>query len=716
MFTIRKVFNNKITKSILVIFFLFTVSNLLFPLNKNLYNFEYSKIYYSDEMQPMRMKLSADGFWRFYIKNEDLPELLKKSILTFEDKHFYKHFGVNPYSIFRAMYSNLSNNIRIGASTITMQVVKIVEPKKRTYLNKLIEIFRAIQLEIYYSKDEIINMYFNKAPYGGNIEGLRAASYFYFGKKPKDLSISEISILTTIPKNPNANRPDLQKNLTEKRNKVLEKLFKHSLIDQSMYNRALKEEISSQKKDFKFDVVQFTDTIVNNHLTNQYTSINYNLQKYLQNYLKQETLKFNRYQLFNSAAVVIDNRTMDIKAYVASNDFYDEENGGQNDGILMKKSPGSTLKPFIYALALDEGLITPKRKLLDIPLSFNGYEPKNYDGNFYGEISAEEALKLSLNIPAVDLQYQLKDRSLYELLERIGIGIDNLKSKYGLSIAVGGIDLSLLELTKLYTIFANEGKYKYLDNQKIFSNKTSYLISNILSNGYRDTFDAYWQSSVDSKRVAFKTGTSSDAKHLYTIGYTPNYTIGLWFGNFDGRKTSGNLTGANVVSNSLFEIFQNIEVGNQWFKRPKNLLKDEICIDYFNNEKCKKPIKDFLVTDKKLCMELNTQKIRYLSKSKKIDNQTIVENECYKDFENTNPEIITPVKNKIYTFSNLVPKENRVLKIECQSYKKKDINLFLNGIIVENNSFQVFDEGYYELTCLENQNKMSKIMFKVKIE
>lgn len=206
----------KITKIFLVFLFGAIFLNILFPLNKDLYEIKYSKIYYSDDKTPIRMKLSDDGFWRFYVENEDLPDLLKNSILNFEDRYFYKHFGVNPFSIIRAFFNNITNNSRIGASTITMQVIKIVEPKKRNYLNKIVEIFRAIQLELSYSKEEILNIYFNKAPYGGNIEGIRAASYFYFNKELKDLSISEMAILTTIPKNPNINRPDKQNSLSKK--------------------------------------------------------------------------------------------------------------------------------------------------------------------------------------------------------------------------------------------------------------------------------------------------------------------------------------------------------------------------------------------------------------------------------------------------------------------------------------------------------------------
>ena len=661
----------------------------------------------------MRMKISQDGFWRFYTRNKDVPKLLRDSILVFEDKYFYNHFGVNFFSIARAFFNNLLNKSRIGASTISMQVVKIVEPKERTYVNKIIEIFRTFQLELNYSKEEILNMYFNKAPYGGNIEGLRAASYFYFGKDLNQLTTSEMAILTTIPKNPNVNRPDRQRKLNIKRDKVLNKLIKNNLIDKSQFNRAKDENITSFKHDYLFDVIQYTNTLKNTNKTNVKTTLNYEFQNFIQNYLKKETKKYNKYDLFNSAAIVIDNKSLEIKAYIGSNDFYDKENGGQNDGVSMKKSPGSTLKPFVYALALDEGLVTPKRMLLDIPLNFNGYSPKNYNGKVYGEISMEEALKLSLNIPAVDLQNQLGKNSLYELLEKTGIGIANLKKRYGLSIAVGGIDLSLLELTKLFTILANKGQYKY-DNQKILSEESSYIISEILSNGYRSKFDGYWESSLNSKRVSFKTGTSSDAKHLYTIGYTPNYTIGLWFGNFDGEKTKGNLTGLNTVSDSLIQIFEEIEKNNDWFIKPTSIKTKKICTDYFNNDICQNLVDDLVFKKEQKCMNINTQKLQYLSKYKNINISTIAKNTCYKKLENSNPIIVDPINNKEYVFSTVIPEKLRILKFKCQAYSKADtLSLYLNGKIIKNNSYIQMDEGNYNFTCMKDYKKYSEIKFSV---
>lgn len=705
-------------KALLFFVIFIILLNYIFPIPLEKYSFKYSKIYYSDNHTPIRMKIADDKYWRFYCKNEDVPLLLKNSIINFEDKYFYSHFGVNIFSIFRTIYNNIINNSTIGASTISMQVVKIVEPKERTYFNKLVEIFRAIQLEIHFTKDEILNIYFNKAPYGGNIEGLRSASYFYFNKELDKLSISEMAILTTIPKNPNANRPDKQKNLGKKRDKVLEKLKSNNLITEDEYNRAKKEPIYSKKYLPKFEAIQYTNRIRSVDKTDIQTTINYKFQKFIQEYLKAETTKFNKNNIYNSACIVIDNKTLEIKAYIGSNDFFDNRNGSQNDGVQMKKSPGSTLKPFVYALALDEGLITPKRKLLDIPMNFNGYKPKNYHKTFVGEITMEEALKLSLNIPAIDLQNQLEDNSLYEFLEKLNIGIKDLKTKYGLSIVVGGIDLSLEELTKLYTIFAKKGVYGYTNpkDSNVLSPQASFLISQILSQGYRYKFSSTWNSSPNSIKIAFKTGTSSDAKHLYTIGYNPNYTIGLWFGNFDGKKTVGEITGSNTVSNALIEIFNHLDNSNNWFEQPKEIKEKEICPDYFSQKECSNKQLDFVYTKVNKCMQLTPEKIDYLTKEKGISLENLEKLPCYKSIKNNKPIIETPIDKNIYIFNNLVPKEFRTIKVLCKNYNKADLTLVLNEKVIQNNTFLNLEEGFYKLNCSEDKNRFHEITFQVKLE
>jgi len=711
--------------SLLFLLLLFLFLNIVFPLHQEKYRFNYSKVFLSDTNEPIRMKISEDGYWRFYVTNEKIPDLLIDSIITFEDKYFFHHPGINVFSIIRAVISNLSGN-RIGASTITMQLVRIVEPKDRTYLNKLVEIFRALQLEMNYTKEKILNLYLNKAPYGGNIEGVRAAAYFYFGKKLTNLTISEMAILTTIPKNPNHNRPDRQKNLIEKRNHVLDRLLKRNLINEEQYIRTQKETISSDRKQAKFDCIQYTNSILSQKIgTDIATSIDFRLQKYIQKLLKSESKKYSEKGLFNSACLVIDNHNMQAKAYVASNDFSDKSHGGQNDGILMMKSPGSTLKPFVYALALDEGLITLKKKLLDIPLNYKGYIPKNYNQKYHGQISTEESLKLSLNVPVVDLQDQLGSNSLYEFLERTRTPVYYPKNKYGLSIAVGGIDISLLNLVKLYTVLANSGMLKKKDGstKRMFSEEASYLVSKTLADGYRDQFIGYWDSSPNKPSIAFKTGTSADAKHLYTIGYTPEYTIGVWFGNFNGSKPKSDSTGLGIASNTLIEIFEHINKQVKpltWYEVPKGLEKRKICRSYVKKDICNESkVEDFVIKDKESkCMQLNAQKIKYLLESKEYNSSDeILNQDCYKHLKAKPPVIISPYNEQVFLFNDLIPKKFRTIKVTCQSYSSKaNVELYLNNKLIKNNSYLQLDEGSYELECFTDVDKYDVVSFKVKKE
>ncbi len=687
-------------------------------------NISYSKIYLYENGEYMRMKLSDDGFWRFYIKNSEVPPLLRNSILVFEDKYFYYHPGVNPFSIVRAIVSNLKGK-RIGASTITMQIARMFEPKERTFINKIREMIKAFQIEINYTKEEILNLYFNKAPYGGNIEGVKAASYFYFGKKLKDLTISEIAILTTIPKNPNKNRPDKQKNLIKKRNRVLKRMFDNNLITKEQFERAKKEPIFSKKRSAAFSCVQYTNKLKSsvNYIK---TSINEDLQNHIQGLLKMETKKRNKQGIFNSAAIVIDNSNMEIKAYVASNDFNDKIHGGENDGILMKKSPGSTLKPFVYALALDEGLITLKKKLLDVPLSYGSYIPKNFNNIYYGQLSAEESLKLSLNAPVVDIQNQLDKNSLFEFLERANIPLFYTKKQYGLSIAVGGMDISLFDLTKLYTILANYGILKTNDNtrKRFLSKGASYLISSVLSENYRNTLAAYWDSSPDMPKFAFKTGTSAHAKHLYTIGYSPEYTIGVWFGNFNGKKPYEPLSGLKVVSDVLTDIFSYINLKIKKiseFKRPKEIESRRICSSYVTKEKCEDKFltEDLIIKGiKPRCMSLNTQKIKYLIDFGEIKSvYELLDEKCYQYLKKLPPEIISPANNEVFLFNKLIPDDFKVIKIACKSYDSgDDVEVYLDLHPIENNSFVNLNEGIHQIQCVDKNGLSSKISFELKNE
>ena len=475
------------------------------------------------------------------LKKEELTPDIKKIVLSYEDQYFEQHFGVNPLSLVRAVWFNLTNQRKIGASTITMQVARMMHHKPRTLSQKLIEMFQAFQLEWYYSKEEILRFYLNNAPYGGNVEGVASASFRYFNLPPSSLSLSQIAYLTAIPKNPNANRPKKGRDVSKIKNRLLRRIYRLELLKEEHYLRAKKETITIDIKNLPHQVPHLTAQIKSEG--DVFTTIDMNIQSPIEKLLALEIEEVKKFAVYNASALVIDNKSMNIVAYVGSNNFYDKQHGGQNDGVRALISPGSTLKPLVYAKALEEGLITPLKKVYDVPLFINGYKPTNYSKEYMGEVTATEALQLSLNIPAVELDRLLKNKSLYNLLKQADISsLKHSKEHYGSSLTLGGWRISLKENAQLFAMLANGGVYKkatFLQNssasaclhpnitrlkpkapesKQILTPQSTYLISNILADAPRLSFSSSWEYMKNMSKIAFKTGTSAHAKDMLTIG------------------------------------------------------------------------------------------------------------------------------------------------------------------------------------------------------
>lgn len=709
---------------ILTLFFIFLISDFLYPLDKDkLYRLQ-SKEIKSNNGELLRMGLSSDGFWRFDCKDSQIPQLLKKSVILFEDRYFYYHFGVNIFSIFRAILHNQKEKKIIGASTITMQVARMMQRRERNYKSKLIELFNALQLEWHFSKDEILLFYLNLAPYGGNIEGVKAASYFYFKKEPKDLSVAQIALLTTIPKNPNINRLDTNKNIYKKRKNILSKLYKNSIITKSQLLRANIEPIAKKRFLSPFYAPQYTNQALKTDKQN--FPLDLNIQLFIENTLKKALLKLKNFNVKNGAAILIDNENMNVIAYVGSNNF--KAKRGQNDGVRAIRSPGSTLKPFIYAKSLDLGLITPKQKLFDVPLHIGFYEPKNFNKSFFGLIRAEEALQYSLNIPAVELNRLLEYNSLYEMLVKAKINsIDKSKDFYGDGIALGGFGISLLDLTHLYTAFSNKGRVlplnvagKILDkNISLISNESAWIVSEILSEGIRPELSEFWES-LNFPRIGFKTGTSANSKDLYTIGYTKKFTFGVWLGNFSGEKTS-DLSGLDTASKIVFSLFRFLDEKKRldWFEKPKKVLLKEICLDAIETNECKEMDKDFIikgVAKNSSCKALRGEILTFLLDQNHIKSlKDFSKNRCYETWQNFKPVFISPYDKATFFMVN-----KRKVLLKCYSFCDDNRIYFKidNGELIKAKSgeevFVDLDYGTYELSCIDAQSRVVTNEIKIK--
>lgn len=460
-----------------------------------------------------------------------------------------------------------------------MQVVRLLEPRRRTYGSKIVEIFRALQLEIHYSKDEILQMYLNLVPYGSNIEGIKTASQFYFNKPPQLLSLAEITALTIVPNRPSSLQPGKKNTeLTRERNKWLTRFLNEKLFENNVVEDALNEPLNAIRIASPKLAPHLALRLAREYPNQPIITSTLNLQKQtltenlVSNYVKRlKTLSIN-----NAAVIVINNKTMEVEAYVGSADFNNPFDGGQVDGIRAVRSPGSTLKPLLYATAFDKGLITPKSILNDVPTNFAGYEPENFDQRFNGPVSAEFSLANSLNIPAVKILKELGTSVFIEQLKRARFKtIQRQEKDLGLSLILGGCGVTLEELTSTFTAFAREGNLKpvrYIDpvnpKNKTSSTDTSegnfvspdaaFLITEVLTQVTRPDLPTNFDQTFRLPRIAWKTGTSYGKRDAWSVGYNKNYTIGVWVGNFSGAGVP-ELSGANIATPLLFSIFNALD-------------------------------------------------------------------------------------------------------------------------------------------------------------
>jgi penicillin-binding protein 1C len=568
---------------------LFLSLDVLFPV---LIRVDFSTQILDKNDEVLHAFLTKDQKWRMRITLDEVNPVLIKTIIRKEDQWFWYHPGVNILSVIRAAWQNTLNNQRIsGASTITMQVVRLLEPRERTHLNKLIEIFRAIQLEFHYSKKEILELYLNLLPYGGNIEGIKAASLLYFGQKPIALSTAQIITLAVIPNNPKHLRLGVNnKSIKYERNKWLTRLAASGRIDESDLASALSESLDVSRLPAPQKVPHFALRLINLYpdLEIIRTYIDPLIQSQVEVLLKDEISGLRLRGISNCALVIFNNNGTKIVAYAGSAGFSEVMYQGQVDGASALRSPGSALKPFLYALALDKGIITPKTMLEDVPSNFGGYRPLNYDETYRGRLTATQALALSLNIPAVDLANRMGVNLFLDKLERGGLTwIAARKKQLGLSVVLGGCGVTLEELTALYTSLASYGchqpvSYCRSDNQQVcdtlFSSAASWMITEMLTNLKRPDLPDHFESSQHLPHIAWKTGTSYGRRDAWSIGYNPDYTVGVWAGNFDGTGIA-DLSGSDVAAPILFKMFNmlNYKKNPRWFKESKDIDYRLVC-------------------------------------------------------------------------------------------------------------------------------------------
>ncbi len=592
------------TAVVLVFFWL----NLLFPLRVNI---DFSKIIADKDGNPQHIFLNRSDKWRIKVELHEISEDLRRIIVFKEDKYFYYHLGINPLSILRALAKNLlSARVTSGASTITMQVARMLEPRPRNIKSKIIEAFCALQLEWQYSKDEILQMYLNLVPYGGNIEGAKSASLLFLGVEPEKLSPAQVVTLAIVPNRPTSLALGKNNQTIEKeRNTWIQRLARAGILSPQQAQQALSEPLDARRRTPPRNMPHLANYLRAKHPDKDFiaTTIDPNLQDRIEKLAYQYIQHQKNFNINNSAILMVENSTRNVVAYLGSPDFGDSQHGGQVNGVLAYRSPGSALKPLLYGIAFDQGLITPATVLYDVPYNFDGYAPENFDLRYRGKISAQDALATSLNITAVKLLDQIGKDKVIEKLSLCGFRrVERDRSNLGLSLALGGCATNLWELTGLYASLAQQGKYLPLNvlnaensadsdsKVEILSPQAAYMLAQILTTAQRPDIPNASQSALNIPQIAWKTGTSYGRRDAWCLGFNRLYTVGVWVGNFDNTGVQ-ELTGGQVAAPLLFKIFQNLP--NQWLSFPEKLQTRLVCKETGLpvNSFCFNAIEDFFI-------------------------------------------------------------------------------------------------------------------------
>jgi penicillin-binding protein 1C len=598
-----------------LLFVLFLGLDWAFPVEPQV---PYSRVVMARDGTVLSAYLSQDDKWRMKTELYEITPELRRAFLQKEDKYFYYHPGVNPVAVGRAVVKNLlRQRVTSGASTITMQVARLLAPKKRSYGNKLVEMFRALQLEWRFSKDEILQLYLNLVPYGGNIEGIKAASLLYFGQMPDKLSLAQVVTLAVVPNRPTSlalgkNNPLIE----QERNKLLTKFAGAEVFPAQDLADAQHEPLKAERQKvpaLAIHLANYAHQQLPAGQANVHTHLDAHVQDKVEKLAAGHARLVKHFNIHNASVVVVDNRTMNTVAYLGSPDFADALHGGQVDGARAYRSPGSALKPLIYAAAFDQGLLTPRFVLTDVPVDFSGYAPENYTRTFHGHVSAEQALSHSLNVPAVRLLHGLGVSRLVGLLKKAKFQeVARQDGHLGLSLALGGCGVSLVEMAGLYAALANRGVWRpvhllpaqgtplpdSLRQAVLMSPSAAYIVTDILTKVERPELPADYERNPHVPKIAWKTGTSYGRRDAWSIGYNARYTVAVWVGNFSGEG-SPELTGAGIATPLLFKIFNAIDYGStvDWFSPPDELQFRLVCADSGlpPSDHCQNKVQDFFL-------------------------------------------------------------------------------------------------------------------------
>lgn len=559
-----------------------------------LFNVSYSSLLQSRDGVLLGARISEDEQWRFPLSSS-VPPKFQQCLINFEDKRFFSHPGVDPLALARAISLNLQQgHIVSGGSTLTMQVLRLSRGNpSRTYVEKLKEMILALRLELSYSKQEILALYAAHAPFGGNVVGLEAAAWRYFGRTPEALSWAESCMLAVLPNTPALIHPGRNREaLQAKRNALLARLHDAGKLNPLDYELALHEPLPLRPAEMPRLAPHLLETLVTRYGNSQrfVTTLDAGLQKRVATMVQRHGRALQAQRIDNVAALVIDNRSFEVVAYVGNaNRTPSGESGYAIDLIQRPRSSGSILKPFLFAAMLDAGEITPTMLVADLPTQYGGYIPENYDKSYRGAVPAREALSRSLNIPAVRMLRRHGIPRFYDYLEKLGIStLFRPPDEYGLSLILGGAETTLWDLGAAYANLAALTRAEvshYRQPHWLVEQTTELLKKSDISPGAawltqkallevnRPGSEGFWKRFSSARRIAWKTGTSYGLRDGWAIGSNDGYTVAVWAGNASGEGVP-ELTGTSAAAPLLFEIFG--ALGGEWFTPPRWRMKQVV--------------------------------------------------------------------------------------------------------------------------------------------
>jgi len=561
-----------------------------FPLPLPTPTSQFSTVILAKNGEPLRSFTNSKGEWSYPVSLAEISPSYLEALLTYEDRWFWWHPGINPLALLRATWQLLKHKkIISGGSTITMQVARLLDPHQRTLAGKLKQMFRALQLEWHLSKSEILTLYLNLAPFGGTLTGVQAASLAYLGKSAHTLSYAEAALLAILPQSPTRFRPDLRPREAETaRNKVLDRLAKFKIWSPTTVAEAKIEIVSNQ-----WYTQPLSAPLLSQRLKSQITpgrplitTLDYQLQRSLETKLASFISELP--ERTSVAILVVENAGLQVRAYVGSANFLDANRFGQVDMITAQRSPGSTLKPFLYGFAIEAGLIHSESLLIDAPQSFGDYRPNNFESGFSGPVSARVALQKSLNVPAVDLLNRLTPEVLVARLRQGGLTLSLPNyARPNLAIILGGASTSLEALVSVYTALARQGlsgklrltESDPLVNRRLLQAGTAWIIREILEHNSRPDLPEEILQLSTARQLAWKTGTSYGFRDAWAIGVTDRYTVGIWVGRPDGTPMPG-YYGAITAAPILFNVVDGLPPSTAWTTRtarPPNVTRQDIC-------------------------------------------------------------------------------------------------------------------------------------------